>query len=44
MNEKIKLQFMVVPEKLVESGVLFWFEGKLAKKLIEKGIAEEIVE
>ena len=28
--------------ELVRAGVLFYFEGKLAKKLIEKGIAKEV--
>ena len=73
---KVKLQFMVVPEelakrayvpnpvcvkvvdpeaifltgilgesgrKLVGAGVLFYFEERLAQKLIDKGIAEEVV-
>jgi hypothetical protein len=28
--------------KLVKAGICFYFEGKLARKLIAKGIAEEI--
>lgn len=27
--------------KLAKAGVLFWFEGKLARKLIDRGIAEK---
>lgn len=29
--------------KLVEAGIEFYFEGALAKKLIEKGIAVEVI-
>jgi hypothetical protein len=28
--------------KLVEAGIEFWFEDKLARKLIRKGIAKEV--
>lgn len=75
MGEKIRLQFMVVPEQLsalayvpnpvrvrivdaeaifllgllgesgrelVKAGVEFYFENRLASKLIDKGIAEEV--
>ena len=73
--DKVKLQFMVVPEELaskayvpnpikikivdaeaifllgllgesgrelVKAGITFYFEGTLAQKLIDKGIAEEV--
>ena len=75
--EKVKLQFMVVPEELekrahvpdavkikvidseaifllgilgesgrelVKAGLHFYFEGKLAQKLIDMGIAEKVYE
>ena len=29
---------------LVEAGILFYFEGNLARKLIEKGIAQEVTD